>query len=901
MLYNPLNHRLIAALLSLTLIPIFGDLIVPIPAKTEILTQEVSSRKADADKILVRGKKAYRLSEYTEALELFKQALKIYQTLGERRSEGVVFNEMGLVYWNLGQYEPSLDFYTKSLQIAEEFGNEQEQGTILSNMGLVYWNLGQHQKALEIHQRALKIKRKIADRNGEGITLNNIGLVYDSLGKYQQALDYYQQALKIYREVGNLNDEGISLNNVGLVYDNWGQYQKALDYYQQALKIYEQVKNRNEMGTTLGNIGFVYNNLGEYEQALKFYERALVIKQDIGNRLGESGIFNKIGLAYWNLGNHEKALDYYQQALFIRKEIGDRNGEGVSLNNIGLIYGNLGEYDKALEYYQKALEIYDEVGDRQSEGRCLNNIGVIYWTLKEYEKALNYYQQALTIIRETGDRSIERTTLSNLGYVYADLNNYPEAERYLFLSLEVLESLRSGLKDQDKISIFETQTYTYNFLQSILVKQNKIEQALEVAERGRARALVELLSSHIHEETPQIKPPNISEIKKIAQSNNATIVQYSILTDKLLIWVIQPTGNINFNTVNLPSGQLENIAQRGRIATALGRSRSDENEQIQTLVRGTYDTLKTSINTSTKNLPFTIINLQELYQLLIKPIENFLPTDPDTHVIFIPHQSLFLVPFASLQDEQGRYLIEKHTILIESSIQQLDLSHQLLMKNRQAHPQSSLIVGIPRKSIVLGNPAPMPSIIIPNGQSQQLPNLEGAEKEAESIAQLLQTSALLGNQATKRMVLQQLSDAKIIHLATHGLLDEFGTGIPGALAFAPSGNDNGLLTSSEIFNLKLNAELVVLSACNTGRGKLTQDGVIGLSRSFLSAGVPSIIVSLWSVNDESTAFLMTQFYQNWLLGKMDKAQSLRKAMLSTLEKYPNPSQWSAFTLIGETE
>jgi CHAT domain-containing protein len=184
---------------------------------------------------------------------------------------------------------------------------------------------------------------------------------------------------------------------------------------------------------------------------------------------------------------------------------------------------------------------------------------------------------------------------------------------------------------------------------------------------------------------------------------------------------------------------------------------------------------------------------------------------------------------------------------------------------------------------------------------QQLPPLPGAEREAKAIAPLLNTQPLIGKDATKATIKQLLPKARMIHLATHGLLDE-SRGIGSAIAFTPSGDDNGLLTAEEIFSLKLNAELVVLSACDTGRGRITGDGVVGLSRSLISAGVPSVLVSLWSVPDDSTAFLMTEFYKN-LERNADKAQALRKAMLATMKQkpYSNPLQWAAFTLIGEAE
>ncbi|MEJ6479928.1 CHAT domain-containing protein [Nostoc punctiforme UO1] len=173
------------------------------------------------------------------------------------------------------------------------------------------------------------------------------------------------------------------------------------------------------------------------------------------------------------------------------------------------------------------------------------------------------------------------------------------------------------------------------------------------------------------------------------------------------------------------------------------------------------------------------------------------------------------------------------------------------------------------------------------------------------MAKLFKTEAFTGNQAIKAKMLPKLSQASIIHLATHGLLDDFKElGVPGAIALAPSGNgelNDGLLTANEILDLKLNADLVVLSACDTGRGEITGDGVIGLSRSLITAGTPSVIVSLWSVPDAPTAELMTEFYRNWQERKLDKAQALRQAMLKTMENHPNPKDWAAFTLIGEAE
>lgn len=243
------------------------------------------------------------------------------------------------------------------------------------------------------------------------------------------------------------------------------------------------------------------------------------------------------------------------------------------------------------------------------------------------------------------------------------------------------------------------------------------------------------------------------------------------------------------------------------------------------------------------------------------------------------------MPFPALQDANGTYLIEKHTVLTAPSIQVLDLTRQ----QKLARPESD------GNLLVVGNPT-MPSIGEP---PQPLRPLLGAEKEAQDIAELLNVTPLIGSQATESAVVEQMLSSRLIHLATHGSFDP-NRGIGSWIALTPTSSDDGFLKAEEIFDLNLSAELVVLSACDTGRGKITGDGVIGLSRSFISAGVPSVLVSLWKVDDAATAYLMREFYENWLEGS-DKAQALRQAMLSTMQQYPNPENWAAFTLIGEAQ
>ncbi len=501
-----------------------------------------------------------------------------------------------------------------------------------------------------------------------------------------------------------------------------------------------------------------------------------------------------------------------------------------------------------------------------------------------------------------------------MGLALLKSGNLTQAEKNLRTGIEVWESLRKRLGDNDayKVSIFEAQAHTYRTLQQVLIAQNNPNAALEIAERGRARAFVELLARRNattnESANSPITPPTIERLQQIAKQQNATLVEYSIIYNdfkikgkqephesELYIWVIKPTGEVTFRSSDLkPLWQKQDTTLADLVFT------SRDSIGVRDIPIIGFRPRPGAQQRQEANLTE---QLQQLHKLLIEPIADLLPTDPNAHVVFMPQSSLFLVPFPALKDKDGKYLIEKHTILTAPSIQVL----QLTQEQRQRVGARHVVPLQGNDALVVGNPT-MPSVQPEPGQpAQPLPSLPGAETEANAIAPLFNTKPLIGNQATKSAIKQLMPKARIIHLATHGLLDDV-RGLGSAIALAPDssykeeiGKVNGLLTAEEILDMKLNAELVVLSACNTGRGKITGDGVIGLSRALISSGVPSVLVSLWSVPDAPTASLMTEFYQN-LQNNPDKAQALRQAMLTTRKNHPNsPKDWAAFTFIGEAE
>lgn len=605
--------------------------------------------------------------------------------------------------------------------------------------------------------------------------------------------------------------------------------------------------------------------------------------------------------------------------------------------------------ESALPPLQAVLKLYREIGDRKAEAYTLANLGVAYELLENPAQALDYLQQSLQISRNLQDKALEGDILSSLGRVYLQANNLKDAQTSLSQAINIWEALREGLRDQNKRILFEQQSHTYRTLQKVFIAQNQIGEALEIAERGRARSIADLLAQNLSaNSTAKLtsEPLTVAKIQQIAKAQDSTLVEYSIIEDDfkplipeprplvpdnpesgldfylyvnsdeqkkqqpeaLYIWVIQPTGDIEFRRVSLKEFWKQDSQSLSEIILATRDAIGVRGRGLGVVSRVEGESSQQSSR-----------QLKQLYQLLIQPIAELLPKNPDAHVTFIPQSSLFLVPFAGLQDENGRYLIEQHTILTAPSIQVLDLT-------RTARQQ---LTGNTSDVLVVGNPKMPQFLPVSNvGNPERLTSLPGAEKEANAIATLFKTQPLIGSQATETAVVGRMPAARMIHFATHGLLDNFVTnfvtkpgetielsdykeiGTPGAIALSPADenaialspptNDDGFLTTGEILDLKLKAELVVLSACDTGRGDISGDGIVGLSRSFIAVGVPSLVVSLWAVPDAPTASLMTQFYRN-LSSNPDKAKALRNAMLTTMKQHPNPIEWAAFTLIGEAD
>jgi len=873
------------------------------------IAQAISSLPQVFNALKSLGQAYDAAGELELAMAAYEDALALARQVNYPTGEAQVALGLALIDEQLADYPGAIEHYQVVLAIAQDSQNTALARTATAGLGRAYQMLADYSQAADFLEQSVTLARELAAPALEQSSLTLLGNVYADLGQYESAVAAHQQSLALAQQLSNLAAVGEALNNLGNIYADSGQFPQALDAYEQALATAESIQDPYTQSITLGNLGAFYQiHLGDYIKALELYQRSVEIpltaidpRQALEAKQILASQYSRMGSVLQVLAEPEDAIATYAQGLTLARDLNNPLLEAEILNNLGTLqYQVFGDYRQAIDYFQQSLTLAQQVDHPSTLAFALGNLSTAHSALGDSETAIDYQQQRLAIARQLQDIPGEALSLNNLGALYLETGRWQVAEQTLRDSIALREQLRTGLSDLDKVALLDQQGRTYRLLQKALMAQDQPLQALEVAEQGRARAFADLVASRLSGQVVSnldATPPTLEQIQEIAANHNATLVEYSILYEtleiegeagrsqeaSLLIWVIQPTGDITWRQVDLTAQpeSITDLVSRGR--QALGA----RNRAAIEIIADEPDPTQSAQS------------LRQLYQLLIQPIAEVLPDDPSQRVIFMPQGDLFLVPFPALLNAEDRYLVEDHTILTAPSIQLLRLTSQLGQERRISALQ-------PSQPLVVGDPE-MPSVWLPEmAQTVQLVPLPGAKAEAEAIADTLAIEPLIGTAATESQVLQRMPTASLIHFATHGLLsyglpqESLSRDIPGAIALAPDDQTDGLLTAADILSMELTADLVVLSACDTGRGRITGDGVVGLSRSFVAAGVPSVLVSLWSVPDAPTGQLMIEFYRQ-LQEHGDKGQALRQAMLTTMRSHPNPRNWAAFTVMGNAE
>jgi len=851
----------------------------------------------------------------------------------------------------LGRYQESFEYDRKGFDLATSIGNKKSVGTTLGNMGVYYANTGNIPEAMKLFLEKLAVMKELDDRAEQVGTLSNIGALYDWQGNVPKSIENYAEALKILEKLDDRPKRGLIMGNMGAAFEKLSDYAKALDYYHQALKIFEDIKDKGDAAWILGNLGTIATKLGNDTEALAYFEKALAILQEVGNRKYEGWALGTMGVIYKRMGDPQKSIQFLERALTIAREIGDKRIEVDHLANIGSHYQEAGDYEKSAESLLQALTIAEQIGNKISLTEIHILLGILRRDQKDYGRSIDEYEKALKIAKDIG---VPRTIWNSewgLAVAYGKKEAYSEAIRHYRNALDIVESVRGKLATQEQRTGFLGETIKiYEGLINLLFRSREqgptveaVAESYHLAERAKARAFLELLaetkvdlasamSNELEDEEkklqvrltdlqgklldPEIKaadkeevykelqgiesryqefigelrrkspeyaalaypePCSLAEVQNRVLDRGTYLVEFFLGEDNVYLWVVS----------------------RNKVLRALSFPREHE-------VFKKVEDYQTQI--AQRRIDFDFRLGKEIFDVLMK--ESLRDVPVSARLIIVPDGLLLRFPFEALvKDIEGgvpRFLLEYYTLCYAPSASVL----AELMGRKGQRPAGQVDL------LALGNPMidaegnSDRALLEPLRAGARPAPLPFAEDEVSSIGRLYQqkgkrSELLVGDQALEEVL--KSSDVgrfKTVHLATHGFIDDRVPALSGLLlapSRTPDGED-GYLRLNEIFHLKMNADLVVLSACETALGKEVRgEGMVGLTRAFFYAGARSVVASLWMVNDQSTALLMEDFYGQYLKGE-DASAALRRAKLVLLRgtdsRFRHPFFWAPFVMMG---
>lgn len=877
--------------------------------------------------------------------KLCLEALKVFEELGDRRGQAEITGNLGAIYDGKDRSRKALEYYFRALPILQAENDKLQEGSILSRIGSVYDDLGEPFPALEFYEKALKIRRELKDERTEAYTLANMSVVLKNLGYYDRAIEASERALQIFSQIGQKYGEAATLNNLGNLNNDLNDNEQALENYERALAIVREIKLRDNEAATLLNIANLKLRASDTQTSLKFFGDSLQIFRELKNRRGEGRALVKIGETYLKAGDREKALEYFDQALPIFREIEDRSWEGATLFFIGDARRQAGSFPAAKTVLLDALQIRRDLKESSDQAQNLLALARVEKKLNNFAEAQNRIEEAIGILENTR-ANISRRNLRNTYFsakqdfydfyvqLLVERHRKEPLEGFDALAFEaserararsLLESLGEARFDIRAGVSARTLEREKVLRQTINAKDVLRLNALNAGQKEKAgdfeKELAELLRQYadvqtkIRAESPQfaalIQPEVVSLAKFQAEvlDEDSVLLEYSLGEERSFLFVADKS-----------SLQIVELAKRAEIESSVRQFL----EKIKTQ-RG--DTLRENRRKERRVLETGTAHWKkerdDLSRMLLgaasEKIEN-------KRLLIVGSGILQYVPFAALASPnvENGFLIETNEIVVLPSA---SVSKVLRESKRtiQNTPGRLAVMADPvfaaddvRVKTFAGQkpaekPANQPVTVHrrANRLRSDFSRLRFSRREAEEITRLLPAGQrfvamdFAANMKTANS--DDLRNAKFIHFATHGFINSDYpelSGIVFSLVDETGQSQDGFLRLHDIYNLRLNADLVVLSACDSALGKeINGEGIIGLTRGFMYAGAPSVVASLWKVEDRATAELMKRFYRAMLRDKQKPAEALRTAQIEMLTdaQWQKPFYWAAFMLQGEWE
>jgi CHAT domain-containing protein len=906
---------------------------------SELRPAEVADRaRSQGDHLFAAGEEIYerRTKEgFLEAIEKYKAALPHYERAEDWFGAANAVETMGEAYYRLADYREASSAFERSLPLVRKAKQTAKtlslEAKITNNIGVIASTQYNNQKALNYYLQAIDLYRRLNNRVAETFCLINIGIIYTATGQPEEALLWYERALAINRELNIKQLEASTLNNRGVSRFFQGQYQQAIEDQKASLELWRKLSNSGKQGWTLANLAADHIALQQPQAALELLDEGLPLIKKGGSKRDEAYAVHCLGDAHRLLGGFEKAIEYYQRALDLRQGLDEKILDAFSITKIAQIETLRENYDEALLQSNRALALVEQV--RQQYSNPL--LGASYSSSTHH-----YYADHIALLLKLHTRQ------PRAGY---DVQAFQTSERaHARALLESLSEIGQNLRSDMPAALTEREAVQQKAIDRIISEQAKVAKTATSGTRSAKLQELENELRQVMTEADELQgqmrashprytallrpqPLTPAEIQRQLLSPDSLLLEYFVAQDRLYLFALTTEGEQPLHVVEIPDK-----AAVEKAAGFFQRRKFESAGELQ--------------NRFTYSNPEFAKTVQYLSDKLLAPVTPLLNK---RKIWIVSDGNLQRIPFAVLPDPRRTSTVKVRNpgrggIRRSTSIKPFIVDHEIAVL-----PSASTVAWL-RKAIAARPPAPGGIAVIADPvfsaddervkdgapQTGQVPatiaqrfrgspdfeqvmrdlgglagtgalnRLPASRTEAQSIARLAPENSLIAMDfdANREMVMSgKLRDFRYLHFATHAYVDDI---FPGLSWLALSQVDRkgeeqpGYLRLNDIYQLQLNADLVVLGACRTGLGKQLQgEGMIGLTRGFIYAGVPRVLVSLWDVPDRETAQLMQSFYRNLLKQNLPVAEALQRAQVDMWKRsvHNAPFFWAAFTLQGDPE
>ncbi len=828
--------------------------------------------------------------------------------------------------------------YRKALPLLEACGERRQAAEAQWHLGEALLEAAELRQAAAVLEQAAARFRALGDRPGEAHALNDLGAAWRLLGDPEPALAAYQRALHLFRAAGLRRDEASTLNNIGLLFKGTGDLQGALNHFEAALALWRPLQAKSSEAATLENLGSLHTLIGQDDEALGFLQEALRLRAGEKDLRKRASVLIELGWSQYWAGHPELALDHYRDAIALAERAGDRLRQAGAWDRRGSALRALHRYDEAAASYARALAMSRAAGSRLHEGHILANLGELDLETGAVERGRQRLQRAADFLTASGDPNAVISARVSLGRAERRLGRFGPARKQAETAIRLVESLRTGLRGpMSRGNFLATRIGAYEELATLLMQLDRTREALEVAERARARNLLEDIREENREcvesasraretLTPDPSPNRTPDLRERGAPTQKPFPQFRfppLPVARECGWERGARG-VRALTANEIQALADDgtllvvylLAEPASFAWTVHRKTVASHtlagrERIEKLARRVIHAMPHSHEVAGQGTATRAA--QELADAILAPLGERLAGRQ--RLVILADGALHLVPFAALPGSTGEPLLADHEIVMVPSATVLQAQRRRFA-GRPPAPELAAILADPifsptdeRLQFPLSRGKGGRWERGPGGEGPALERLPYTATEAEDIVRLIprgQALLALGPAASRDLVLAGgLRRYRILHFATHGLLHPVlpeRSGIVLSLFDEKGKRLDGFLSAPDVAALDLPAETVVLSACQTGLGReMRGEGLVGLTHAFFRAGARRVVVSTWKVRDRATAELMARFYRHLLGDGLPPAAALRAAQLSIRNEpqWHAPYFWAGFSLQGD--